>query len=170
MRRVGSDDLPEIREVVRRVHDESRDCGPIEFPEHVARYWMTKEPQFAYLAEDGYLEYNWNGAETLYVDYAVAPHDPVRWLTREPAAVADRQRPWMPRIADAPAAIAGRGQLTLTERGAPLRLSAGGFASLYADTPVSSLRRAGLARDGDPDRDALLDAVFAATTYCLDYV
>ncbi len=231
LRRVGADDLPEIREIVRRVHAESRDCGPIEFPEHVLRYWMTKEPQFAYLAEDGYLEYNWNGAETLYVEYAVAlseqtsralwalvgsgasvartvrgavaPHDPVRWMTREPAAVADRQRPWMLRIVNAPAAIAGRGfpvgvsasavvaiddpqlpgnagpwqlevsggrgELTLTERDSPMRLTAGGFASLYAGTPVSSLRRAGLARDGDPERDALLDGAFAATTYCLDY-
>lgn len=198
LRRVGVDDLPEIMAVVRRVHEASRDCGPIEFPEHVARYWMTKEPPFAFLAEDGYLEYDWDGAETLRVDYAaalseatsralwalvgsgasvartvrgsVAPHDPVRWMTREPAAVADRQRPWMLRIVNAPAAIAGRGfpvgvsasavvaiddpqlrgnagpwqlevsggrgALTLTERGAPLRLTAGGFASLYAGTPV----------------------------------
>jgi len=49
----------------------------------------------------------------------------------------------------------------------PLTLGARGLAALYAGTPVSTLRLAGLASGGDSDAGAL-DAAFAATPYTLD--
>lgn len=48
-----------------------------------------------------------------------------------------------------------------------LRLGARGLAALYAGTPVSTLRLAGLASGGTSDA-ADLDAAFAATPYMLD--
>lgn len=50
----------------------------------------------------------------------------------------------------------------------PLTLGARGLAALYAGTPVSTLRLAGLASGGVPDADAALDAAFAAATHMLD--
>jgi predicted acetyltransferase len=50
----------------------------------------------------------------------------------------------------------------------PLTLGARGLAALYAGTPVSTLRLAGLASGGTPDADAALDAAFAAATHMLD--
>jgi predicted N-acetyltransferase YhbS len=51
----------------------------------------------------------------------------------------------------------------------PVRLGARGFAALYAGTPLPTLRRAGLAADGDPDADAALDCAFAGTPFMADH-
>jgi predicted acetyltransferase len=50
----------------------------------------------------------------------------------------------------------------------PLALGARGLAALYAGTPVSTLRRAGLATGGTAEADAALDSAFAAAPYLLD--
>jgi predicted acetyltransferase len=65
----------------------------------------------------------------------------------------------------------GRGRLTRCAgpSGTPLRLGPRGLAALYAGTPLVTLRMAGLAAGGDPDSDATLDTVFAATPYMLDH-
>jgi predicted acetyltransferase len=47
----------------------------------------------------------------------------------------------------------------------PLRLGPRGLAAMYAGTPLSALRRAGLVAGGSPGADAALDAAFAATPY-----
>ncbi len=52
--------------------------------------------------------------------------------------------------------------------GSPLTLGARGLAALYAGTPVTALRQAGLAAGGLPDQDAALDAAFAGRAYMLD--
>ncbi|MFZ2043911.1 MAG: sterol carrier protein domain-containing protein, partial [Trebonia sp.] len=49
-----------------------------------------------------------------------------------------------------------------------LTVGARGLAALYAGTPVSTLRLAGLAAGGVPDADAALDAAFAATPFMVD--
>jgi predicted acetyltransferase len=49
-----------------------------------------------------------------------------------------------------------------------LELGARGLAALYAGTPVSTLRRAGLASGGTAEADAALDGAFAAAPYMLD--
>jgi predicted acetyltransferase len=62
---------------------------------------------------------------------------------------------------------------TLTRGGgvpspASLTLGPRGVAALYAGTPVTTLRLAGLASGGTPEADASLDTAFAATPYVLD--
>ena len=47
-------------------------------------------------------------------------------------------------------------------------LGARGLAALYAGTPLTTLRQAGLATGGTAGVDAALDAAFAATAYMLD--
>ena len=53
--------------------------------------------------------------------------------------------------------------------GAPLRLDERGFAALYAGTPMSVLRIAGLASGGSVADDDALDSAFAATAFMVDY-
>lgn len=52
---------------------------------------------------------------------------------------------------------------------AALRLGPNGLAALYAGFPLPTLRAAGLVSGGDPDTDPLLDTLFAAQPYLLDY-
>jgi predicted acetyltransferase len=51
---------------------------------------------------------------------------------------------------------------------APLTLGPRGLAALYAGTPVTALRLAGLVSGGTPESDAVLNAAFAATPYMVD--
>ena len=54
--------------------------------------------------------------------------------------------------------------------GDPLRIGPNGLAALYAGTPVSVLRVAGLALDGTAQDDAFLDSAFVGRTpYLLEY-
>jgi predicted acetyltransferase len=55
------------------------------------------------------------------------------------------------------------------DRVGAVRLDARGMAALYAGTPMSTLRIAGLAAGGTPSDDAALDAAFAARPFMLDY-
>jgi predicted acetyltransferase len=66
---------------------------------------------------------------------------------------------------------AGRAELIPSEVSkASLLLGPGGFAALYAGTPVHVLRTAGLASGGEPVGDELLDAAFAGPApYLLEY-
>lgn len=50
-----------------------------------------------------------------------------------------------------------------------VHLGARAVAALYAGTPVSVLRRAGLVSSGSPTHDAALDAAFGSDAYLLDY-
>jgi len=119
-------------------------------------------------------------------------HHRSMWMLRvvdAPAAIAARGFPAAVSLAvplaihdDVRAANSGRWTLTVTNgRGVldpltsppvradpPLTLGAGGLAALYAGTPVSTLRQAGLAADGSPADDAALDTAFAGTAYMLD--
>ena len=66
-----------------------------------------------------------------------------------------------PDASGSPAGPAGLGSTALA-------LGARGLASLYAGTPLVTLRQAGLVAGGTPADDAALDAAFAATPYMLD--
>jgi predicted acetyltransferase len=114
------------------------------------------------------------------------------WMLRvvhAPAAIAARGFPAAVSITvplvirdDARPANSGRWALTVTDgrgvldpltssavRADPLlTLGARGLAALYAGTPVSTLRQAGLAAGGSPADDAVLDTAFAGTAYMLD--
>lgn len=231
LRRVGPDDAAQILAVERAVYATDRSCGPIDWDEQQVRDWLADDEPFAYLAEDGFLAYHWEGRD-LEVDELVAgsgqtaralwsvlgsgssvastvtaclsPNDPLRWLTREPVVRPAKENRWMLRLVDVAPALAGRGyppgvfaEVTLAvddpqrsdntgtwrlcvaggegkvervppEAAAP-RLGPRGLAALYAGTPVATLRVAGLLDGGDPDTDSLLDSVFVAQPYLLDF-
>lgn len=136
VRRVGPGDAAEILSVVRKAHTAARSSGPIDWDESDVESWLEDERPFTYLTEDGFLAYQWEG-EALAVDELVAgssataralwsmvgsgssvattvtahlgPNDPLRWLTREAVVQPARERRWMLRLVDVPAALAGRG-------------------------------------------------------------
>jgi predicted acetyltransferase len=86
-----------------------------------------------------------------------------------PLAIADATRPansgrWALTVAGGQGAL----EPLAADAGPPLTLGARGLAALYAGTPVTALRQAGLAGGGSPEDDAALDAAFAATAYMLD--
>ncbi len=151
LRRVGPEDAPEIDAVVARVHELGRACGPVIFDTGVSRRQLDDEDLLCYLAPDGFLAYSWSGGHSeIRVYNAVAgsaataralwsvvashdsmagtvrafvgPADPVSWLTREPDVSLARHYPWMLRVVDAEAAIAGRGFPASAQAAVTLRL------------------------------------------------
>jgi len=152
LRRVGPDDAAEIDAVVGRVHELTRACGPITFDVEVSRRQLDDEDRFCYLADDGFLAYAWSGGHSEIQVYNVVagsaataralwsvvashdsmagtvrafvgPADPVSWLTAEPDVSLARRYPWMLRVVDAEAAIAGRGFPAAAEAAVTLRLA-----------------------------------------------
>jgi predicted acetyltransferase len=151
MRRCGPADAAEVLAVVGSAHEALRDSGPNTRDEATIRRWLSDESVFAYLAPDGFLAYRWqHGNDELLVERAVAisaattramwgivashssiastvrahvgPADPVNWLTREPDVAVGHRSPWMLRVVDAAAAVAGRGFPPATEVTAALRV------------------------------------------------
>jgi predicted acetyltransferase len=119
------------------VHQDLRDCGPNTRDALSVARWLGDEQRFAYLAPDGFLAYRWQqGNDELLVERAVAssatatralwgvvashssiaqmvrvaaaPADPVQWLTTDPEVRLTNRSPWMLRVVDAAAAMAGR--------------------------------------------------------------
>ena len=138
IRQAGPDDAAEIVAVLRAVHAAAGDAGPLDRGEAFLR-WSLEDPDlFAYLADDGFVAYHWNGdlsglvveravagsAETARALWAlvgsgsstaetvrarISPHDPLLWLLRDRTDERLTRSSWMLRIIDAPAAIAARG-------------------------------------------------------------
>ncbi|HTS99852.1 MAG TPA: GNAT family N-acetyltransferase [Streptosporangiaceae bacterium] len=139
LRRAGPGDADAVIGVIGGVHESARHCGPATHDAGtLRRWWLDDENLFCYLAPDGFLAYGWHGGRSeLLVRWALAgsapttraiwstigshasiaervravvgPDDPVGWLTREPDVGMVRREPWMLRVVDAAAAIAGRG-------------------------------------------------------------
>jgi predicted acetyltransferase len=93
---------------------------------------------------------------------------PVAVTADVPLAVEDRQLPansgsWRLRVAD------GDGRLEATaQRDEAVRLDIGALGALYGGVPTATLRRAGRLA-GRPDLDPVLDAVFSASPFTLDF-
>ncbi len=139
LRRAGPGDAGAVIDVIGGVHESARHCGPATHDAGtLRRWWLDDENLFCYLAPDGFLAYGWHGGRSeILVRWALAgsapttqaiwstvgshasiaervravvgPNDPVAWLTREPDVGMVRREPWMLRVIDAAAAIAGRG-------------------------------------------------------------
>jgi predicted acetyltransferase len=132
-----------------RVHEAARDCGPVTRDATTVAEWLAGRDLYAYLAEDGFLAYQWhNGNRELYVERAEAvsgqtvrafwahlgshasiaekvyartgPASAFWWLTRERDADIAHRSLWMLRVVDAPAAIAARGFPAATSLSVPL--------------------------------------------------
>lgn len=95
---------------------------------------------------------------------------PAGLSVRVPLEISDNTRPantgrWQLTVTD------GTGTLIRNDSGSspsPLTLGPRGLAALYAGTPVTTLRLAGLASGGTAADGALLDAAFAANPYMVD--
>jgi predicted acetyltransferase len=137
LRRAGPDDAAEVVAVLRRLHAEARDHGPIDPGEDFFRRGLADEDVYGYLADDGFLAYGWDGpgrfvvhrcvagspdtARALWslvgsgssvvrtVRACIAPHDPLLWLLRDRTDEDIRRVSWMLRVLDASAAVAARG-------------------------------------------------------------
>jgi len=152
LRRAGPDDGAVVVETLDRVHLALGDCGPATHAPDMVASWLDDTDSFAYLADDGFLNYSWaDGHDTVQVDLLVAasaptarafwrilsshgsmagtvraclaPDDPVSWLTREESAATRREEGWMLRCLDAPAAVAARGFPAATAVSVRLELS-----------------------------------------------
>ena len=137
-RRATPADDAAVVEVLDRVHQSLRNCGPNTREPAAMTRWLDDEDHFTYLADDGFLSYRWvNGHDQVDVQVLaaasaatarafwhivashatmadrvrarVAPDDAVTWLTKDPAAEIKRRETWMLRVIDAEGAIAGRG-------------------------------------------------------------
>jgi len=89
-----------------------------------------------------------------------------------PLVITDTARPansgrWQLSVGDGKGILIQNGPVSSPATQA-LTLGARGLAALYAGTPLSTLRLAGLAAGGAPDADAALDAAFAATSFMVD--
>ncbi|MGI5163027.1 GNAT family N-acetyltransferase [Spirillospora sp. CA-253888] len=139
VRRAAPRDAAEVAAVLRRVHGEARDAGPVDWTVDMWRYKLADEDLFAYLAEDGLLAYRWadGRGEALRVEKIVAgseatlralaaivgsgssvaehvtaflaPADPLLWLLGERSVEPLERAQWMLRLVDAPAAVEARG-------------------------------------------------------------
>lgn len=136
VRRAGADDAERVLELVGQAHVQRRTSGPLVWPVKEVTEWLADEDNFAYLADDGFVVYNWSGSD-LCVDELVAgseataralwatvgsgssiastvqayisPDDPVHLMVEHEAEKAVQHQRWMLRLLDAPAAIAARG-------------------------------------------------------------
>jgi predicted acetyltransferase len=138
IRRVGPADAQDAIDVMSRIHEAGRHCGPITWDAAGAAINLARPGYYSYLCEDGFLAYRWhNGSDEMFVERMQAaspdalrglvavisshasiadsvqgwinPADPIWWLTRERDATIRSRKMWMLRVVDAPAAIAARG-------------------------------------------------------------
>jgi predicted acetyltransferase len=152
LRRAGPGDAGAVIAALGRVHQAARDCGPVTRDAATVAEWLAGPDLYAYLAEDGFLAYQWhNGSRELYVERAEAvsgqtvrafwahlgshasiaekvyartgPASAFWWLTRERDADIAHRSLWMLRVVDAPAAIAARGFPAATSLSVPLRIT-----------------------------------------------
>jgi predicted N-acetyltransferase YhbS len=136
LRRAGPEDAAAVIATLGRVHQADRDCGPITRDTAMVADWLADRDVYAYLADDGFLAYQWQhhdlsvacaeavSGETVRAFWThvgshasiagkiyarTGPASAYWWLTAErDADIAHRSR-WMLRVVDAPAAIAARG-------------------------------------------------------------
>jgi predicted acetyltransferase len=138
LRRAGPGDVEAVIEVIGRVHEAARNCGPMTWDATTVGRWLADPDIYAYLCDDGFLVYRWDhgntdlvveGAEAMspatvrafwthlggYGSIAekvyarVGPADAFWWLARERDADLEHRWMWMLRVIDVPAAIAARG-------------------------------------------------------------
>jgi len=136
VRRAGADDAARILELVAQAHTTGRTSGPLVWAESKVADWLADDDNFGYLADDGFVVYNWDSGD-LRVDEIIAgseataralwatvgsgssiartvnayvpPTDPIHLLIEHEADKHAQLQRWMLRLLDAPAAIAARG-------------------------------------------------------------
>lgn len=138
IRRVAGQDADAINEVIGRVHERSRDCGPITWDKASTAAAFDDRHTYAYLCEDGFTWYEWYDSNRgIYVGgvraasggalralwsliashgtiaekyrFLTHPGDPIWQLAVQKEIEIRSTWHWMLRVVDAPAAIAARG-------------------------------------------------------------
>ncbi|WP_432937961.1 GNAT family N-acetyltransferase [Kribbella sp. CA-253562] len=136
IRRAGPADAGRLLELVAQAHESGRANGVLGWPESKVAEWLGDDDMFAYLADDGFVVYNWHdqdlrveeliahsdttaralwstvgsGSSTARMVHAyISPNDPVHLLAQREADKETHVQHWMLRLLDAPAAVAARG-------------------------------------------------------------
>jgi GNAT superfamily N-acetyltransferase len=138
LRRAGPDDAEQVIAVMDAVHEASGACGPTSFGVDDMRRGLAEEDEFAYLADDGFLSYGFDGGSraievnylaagspataaaiwgilgshstvTRTVSVFISPSDPIGLLLRDSDIEVRLDRRPMLRVIDPVAAVAGRG-------------------------------------------------------------
>lgn len=136
VRQAGPDDAVTMLEISHAHHTQGRANGPREETQAEIREELADDALFAYVADDGFVVYGWEGEDLVVYElraggaataralwsvvgsgssiaknvYAyLAPDDPVHWLLGETVARDVQHTRWMLRCIDASAAIAARG-------------------------------------------------------------
>jgi GNAT acetyltransferase-like protein len=157
LRRATPGDAEVMISTIGRVHEATRECGPITWDTASVADWLADPDLYAYLCDDGFLIYRWhNGNKALLVESAEA-------------ISARTQRAFWAHVGT----HASIGQQVYARVGPAdafwrLTRERDGLAALYAGTPVTTVRQLGLAVGGSPEQDAALEAAFAGTAYMLD--
>ncbi|MDX2970007.1 GNAT family N-acetyltransferase [Kribbella solani] len=136
VRKATKADAQLLMDLAGQAHAARRSSGPLIWPLSEIESWLDDEDNFAYLADDGFVVYNWSDGN-LAVDELIAgseetaralwatvgsgasiaksvqafcaPFDPIHLMAEHEAEADTRINRWMLRLVDAPAAIAGRG-------------------------------------------------------------
>jgi predicted acetyltransferase len=136
VRRAGPADAARLLELVAESHTAGRISGPLAWEESKVAEWLGDEDNFGYIADDGFVVYNWDDSD-LRVDEIIAgseataralwatvgsgssiasnvkafvpPNDPVHLLVAQEADKQAQIQRWMLRLIDAPTAVSARG-------------------------------------------------------------
>ncbi|MEO6412048.1 MAG: GNAT family N-acetyltransferase [Pedococcus sp.] len=139
LRRVRTNDIPELRELCATALRQGRASGPLLWPESEWLRRVTDPETFVYRADDGVVVYGWHGSDLLVhflwgatestlrslwavvgsgssvaktVHAYLSPDDPLFWLLPEEAGHEVEQHGWMLRILDVANALEARGYPT----------------------------------------------------------
>ena len=152
VRRPAVADAEAITQLIAGLHERNRDCGPIEYRAVEWASDIEDDEYFTYVAEDGFVGYGFeDGGDTLRISHLVAgseatlrtlwsmvgsgssvvktvrapiaTDDPLIWMLADRGLTIDRETWWMLRLADAEAAVAGRGYPSTVDVDVRLRLT-----------------------------------------------
>ena len=182
VRRAGRADAELFLELASKAHEARRSTGPLIWPLSEIESWLEDDDNFAYVAEDGFVVYNWSdgdlavdelvagSAETARALWATvgsgasiaktvhaycAPFDPIHLLAELEADGDARINRWMLRLLDAPAAIAARGFPDGVVLEADLRIDDPELPANTGDWRLSVAAGTGQLTAAQPSQDAL---------------
>ncbi len=182
VRQAGKDDARLFLELASKVNEAQRANGPLVWPLQQIEEWLDDEDNFAYVADDGFVVYNWSegslaiselvagseetaralwatvgsGASTAKTVYAVVPPtDPIHLLAEHEADHDAHLMRWMLRLIDAPAAIAGRGFPAGVVLDVALRIEDPDLPENAGDWRLSVAEGTGTLTPAEPSADAL---------------
>ncbi|MFI6829580.1 enhanced intracellular survival protein Eis [Kribbella sp. NPDC050241] len=182
LRKAGREDAQLVIDLASKVHESRRSNGPLIWPLAQLESWLEDESNFAYVADDGFVVYNWS-EQNLSVDELIAgsegttralwttvgsgasiartvhaytpPTDPINLMAEHEADSTANVSRWMLRLLDAPAAIAARGFAPGAVLEVDLRIDDPDVPANTGDWHLSVADGAGSLTSAQPSGDAL---------------